>query len=234
MAQRNLQEYWCRKHNNYQLSIINYKLNTPLPSKFLESAVTELASLPSIGRKTALRLALHILKQPAEQTQRFCNAIADLYQNTKQCRICGNISDTDTCEICANPRRDTTLICAVETIKDVMSIEATGQYGGLYHVLGGVISPMDGVAASDLNIESLLARAAAGTAEEVILAISTTMEGETTAYYLYKKLTAYPVKITALARGVGFGNELEYADEITLGRSIKNRTPFENIFNNKN
>jgi recombination protein RecR len=209
-------------------------VNTTLPSKLLDAAVTELASLPGIGRKTALRLALHLLRQPVEQTQRFCNAIANMRQSAKQCCVCGNISDTDTCEICANPRRDTTLICVVETIKDVMSIEATAQYCGLYHVLGGVISPMDGVGASDLNIESLFVRAAAGVAEEVILAISTTMEGETTAYYLYKKLSAFPVKITALARGVGFGNELEYADEITLGRSIKNRTPFENIFNNKN
>jgi recombination protein RecR len=212
-----------------------YTMNpTPLPSKLLDAAVSELASLPSIGRKTALRLALHLLRQPPEQTERFCNAIADLRRNVKQCRICCNISDTDTCEICANPRRDSTLICVVETIRNVMSIEATAQYNGLYHVLGGVISPMDGIAASDLNVESLIMRAVAGNVAEIILAISTTMEGETTAYYLYKKLIAYPVKISTLARGVGFGDELEYADEITLGRSIKNRTPFENIFGNKN
>ncbi|GHT13953.1 recombination protein RecR [Bacteroidia bacterium] len=204
-----------------------------LPSKLLDTAVGELASLPGIGRKTALRLALHLLKQPAEQVNYFGNAIIAMRNEVKQCRVCCNISDSDTCEICANPNRESSTICVVENVQDVMSIEATLQYNGLYHVLGGVISPMDGISPGDLNIASLLERVAAGDAKEAIIAISTTMEGETTAYYLYKKLSAYPIKISALARGVEFGNELEHTDEITLGRSIKNRTPFENLFGHK-
>jgi recombination protein RecR len=204
-----------------------------LPSKLLDSAVTELALLPGIGRKTALRLALHLLRQPEEQAVRLGSAIIALRRDVKQCCVCGNISDADTCDICADTRRDRAVVCVVETAKDVMSIEHTLQYGGLYHVLGGVISPIEGIAPSDLNIDALLRRVAVGDVAEVIVAISTTMEGETTAYYLYKKLSAYPVKITALARGVGFGDELEHTDEITLGRSIKNRTPFENIFEHR-
>jgi recombination protein RecR len=204
-----------------------------LPSKLLENAVQEMSSLPGVGRKTALRLVLHLLKQPREHVQRFGASFITLRNEVKKCRVCSNISDSDTCCVCSNPHRDHSTICAVESIKDVMSIEGTGQYRGVYHVLGGIISPVDGVGPSDLTLNELVARVAAGDVKEVIVALSTTMEGETTAYYLYKKLHHYPVHISALARGVGFGDELEYTDEITLGRSIKNRTPFENIFGSR-
>ncbi|MDR1415984.1 MAG: recombination mediator RecR [Prevotellaceae bacterium] len=204
-----------------------------LPSKLLESAVQEMSSLPSVGRKTALRLVLHLLKQPREQVERFGMSFITLRNEVKKCRVCGNISDSDTCRICSNPRRDHSTVCVVESIKDVMSIEGTGQYSGVYHVLGGIISPIDGVGPSDLTFDELVARVATGNVKEVIVALSTTMEGETTAYYLYKKLHERSVQISALARGVGFGDELEYTDEITLGRSIKNRTPFENIFGSR-
>jgi recombination protein RecR len=202
--------------------------NSVLPSKLLDAAVNEFASLPGIGYKSALRLALFMLRQPLEQTERFCNALANMRLYAKKCLVCCNISDNDICDICADPRRSQNVICVVENIRDVMSIEATMQYSGRYHVLGGVISPMDGVHPADLNIESLLKRVPSGI-DEVILAIGSGMEGETTAYYIYKKLCEYPVKITALARGVGFGEELEYADEITLGRSIKNRMPYADV-----
>ncbi|MDR0414475.1 MAG: recombination mediator RecR [Prevotellaceae bacterium] len=204
-----------------------------LPSKLLESAVQEMSSLPSIGRKTALRLVLHLLKQPREQVERFGTSFITLRNEVKKCRVCRNISDGDTCHVCANPRRDHSTICVVESVVDVMAIEGTGQYGGVYHVLGGVISPIDGVGPSDLAFDELVERVAAGGVKEVVVALSTTMEGETTAYYLYKKLCSHHVMLSALARGVGFGDELEYTDELTLGRSIKNRTPFENIFGSK-
>ncbi len=204
-----------------------------LPSKLLESAVNEMSSLPGVGRKTALRLVLHLLKQPREQVERFGTSFITLRNEVKSCRVCSNISDTDTCGICSNPRRDHGTVCVVESIKDVLSIESTGQYGGVYHVLGGIISPINGVSPSDLTIEQLIARASEGSVREVIVALSTTMEGETTAYFLYKKLKDFPIQLSALARGVGFGDELEYTDEITLGRSIKNRTPFENVFANR-
>jgi recombination protein RecR len=201
-----------------------------LPSKLLDAAVNELASLPGIGRKTALRLALHILKQPTDQVERFGKALITLRNEVKECNVCYNISDNDVCEICSNPKRSDNVVCVVESIKDIMSIEATLQYNGLYHVLGGIISPIEGISPSDLNITSLVNRVATGNIKEIIIALSTTMEGETTAYYLFKKLTPYLVQISALARGVGFGDELEHTDEITLGRSIKNRTPFEHVF----
>ncbi|MDR1227144.1 MAG: recombination mediator RecR [Prevotellaceae bacterium] len=201
-----------------------------LPSKLLEAAVNEMSSLPGIGRKTALRLVLHLLKQPRESVTQFSNSFLTLRNEVKKCSVCSNISDSNTCDICSNPHRDHSTICVVESIKDVMSIEATLQYSGVYHVLGGIISPIDGVGPSDLTIDELMERVAAGSIAEVIVALSTTMEGETTAFYLFKKLALYQVKISALARGVGFGDELEYTDEITLGRSIKNRTPFEKVF----
>jgi recombination protein RecR len=204
-----------------------------LPSKLLEGAVNEMSSLPGVGRKTALRLVLHLLKQPREQVERFGSSFIALRNEVKSCRVCCNISDTDTCEICANPRRDHSTVCVVESIKDVLSIESTGQFGGVYHVLGGIISPINGVSPSDLSIDALVARAASGAVGEVIVALSTTMEGETTAYFLYKKLKDFPLRLSALARGVGFGDELEYTDEITLGRSIKNRTPFESVFGSR-
>jgi recombination protein RecR len=203
------------------------------PSKLLEQAVREFASLPGIGNKTALRLVLHLLKQEEEDVLNFGNAIIELKRNIHHCKICCNISDTETCQICSNPRRDANMVCVVENIRDVMSIENTSQYNGLYHVLGGIISPIDGIGPSDLTVDSLEERVRAGGIDEVILALSTTMEGDTTNFYIYKKLKAYPVKVSALARGLAIGDELEYADEITLGRSIVDRTPFEATFGGK-
>ncbi len=200
------------------------------PSKLLEQAVREFASLPGIGNKTALRLVLHLLKQDEEEVLSFGNAMIELKRNIHHCKICQNISDTKTCQICANPKRDGNLICVVENIRDVMSVENTNQYNGLYHVLGGIISPIDGIGPADLTIDSLEQRIKAGGIDEVILALSTTMEGDTTNFYIYKRLKTYTVKISTLARGVATGDELEYADEITLGRSILDRTPFENSF----
>jgi recombination protein RecR len=203
------------------------------PSKLLEQAVREFASLPGIGNKTALRLVLHLLKQEEEDVVNFGNAIIELKRNIHHCKICCNISDTETCQICSNTRRDANMVCVVENIRDVMSIENTSQYNGLYHVLGGIISPIDGIGPSDLTVDSLEERVRAGGIDEVILALSTTMEGDTTNFYIYKKLKAYPVKVSALARGLAIGDELEYADEITLGRSIVDRTPFEATFGGK-
>ena len=200
------------------------------PSKLLEKAVREFAGLPGIGNKTALRLVLHLLKQDAEEVEGFGNALIELKKNIHHCRVCQNISDTELCQICSNPRRDGSLVCVVENIRDVMSVENTNQYTGLYHVLGGIISPMDGVGPADLTIDMLEERVKTGQAKEVILALSTTMEGDTTNFYVYKRLNQYPVRITTLARGLATGDELEYADEITLGRSIVDRTPYETTF----
>jgi recombination protein RecR len=197
-----------------------------LPSKLLNSAVEEFAKLPGVGRKTALRLALHLLKQPREDVEKFGNAFIALRNEIKHCAVCHTLSDDSLCSVCSNPRRDQSLVCIVETIREVLSIENTQQYNGVYHVLGGIISPMDGVSPNDLTIEPLMQRVAAGGIKEVVLALSTTMEGETTCFYLYKKLRDFPVEVTTIARGVGFGDELEYTDELTLGRSIKNRQPF--------
>lgn len=202
------------------------------PSKLLENAIGEFAKLPGIGRKSALRLVLHLLRQSREEVECFGNAFIRLRNEIKYCRRCRNISDTDTCSICANPKRDPKTICVVENIKDVLSIENTQQFHGLYHVLGGVISPMEGIGPGDLNIGSLVERVGNESAEEVILALSPTMEGDTTNFYIYKKLSASGsnVKVTTIARGIAIGDELEYADEVTLGRSIVNRTPYhENI-----
>lgn len=189
--------------------------------------MTELSRLPGIGRKTALRLALHILRCDESRGVRLGQSIIDMRQGVRYCNICHNISETDVCPVCADPTRDSRTICVVETVKDVMSFENTGQYSGLYHVLGGVISPMDGIGPDQLEIASLISRVEAGEIDEVILALSATMEGETTNFYIYRKLAPYPdVKITQLARGVSVGNEIEYTDEITLGRSLLNRTLF--------
>jgi recombination protein RecR len=196
------------------------------PSKLLEQAVKEFAKLPGIGNKTALRLVLHLLKQETEDVEVFGQTIIQLRNNIKHCQICRNISDTDVCQICSNNSRNHEIICVVENIRDVMSVENTNQYRGVYHVLGGIISPMDGIGPGDLFIDSLEDRVAKGDIKEIILALSTTMEGDTTNFYIYKRLSKYPVKITTLARGVAVGDELEYADEITLGRSIVNRTLF--------
>jgi recombination protein RecR len=199
-----------------------------ISSKLLSAAVDEMASLPGIGRKTALRLALHLLKQPIENVERFGNAFIRMRKDLYHCTICNNISDTPVCLICADKSRDTSTICVVESIREVMSIENTMQYNGLYHVLGGIISPMEGIGPSDLKINSLLERASDENIREVILALSTTIEGETTGFFLYKKLSTCNVYVSIIARGVSFGDEIEYTDEITLGRSIKNRQPFKN------
>ncbi len=196
------------------------------PSQLLERAVEEFAKLPGIGSKTAMRLVLHLLRQDVKAVESFGNSIIRLRQEVKFCHVCHNISDSDTCEICSNPRRDQATICVVENIQDVMAIEATQQYRGTYHVLGGVISPMDGIGPSDLHIQSLVERVAAGDVAEVILALSPTMEGDTTNFYVYRKLAESGVKVSVIARGVAQNDELQYTDEITLGRSIVNRTPF--------
>jgi recombination protein RecR len=197
-------------------------------SKLLENAVNEFSRLPGVGQKTALRLVLHLLNQPVADVEGFSNAITKLKNEIRFCQICHNISDLAVCEICASVKRDKTLICIVEDTRDVMAIENTGQYNGVYHVLGGLISPMEGIGPSDLNIESLVKRVTDTDVAEVILAVSATMEGDTTIFYLYKKLNGKNIKISAIARGIAFGGELEYVDEITLGRSIATRVPYEN------
>ena len=197
------------------------------PSQLLERAVQEFSRLPGIGRKTALRLVLHLLRQDGEDVERFTETIARMRQEVQYCHVCHNISDSDTCPICADPRRDASVVCVVENIQDVMDIENTQQYHGLYHVLGGIISPMDGIGPSDIEIDSLVERVKAGDVSEVILALSPTMEGDTTNFYIYRKLSPMGVKVSVIARGVAVGNELEYTDEVTLGRSIMNRTLFE-------
>lgn len=197
------------------------------PSRLLENAVNEFAKLPGIGRKSALRLVLHLLRQESEDVTNFGNSLIQLRNEIKHCKICHNISDTETCQICSNPSRNNSIICVVENIRDVMSIENTHQFNGLYHVLGGIISPMDGVGPSDLEIESLVKRVAQNETIEVILALSTTMEGDTTNFYIYRKLKDKDIKLSTLARGVSIGDELEYTDEITLGRSLMHRVPYE-------
>ena len=202
-------------------------------SKLLEDAVAEFSKLPGIGQKTALRLVLNLLSQDQAEVEHFGNAIIKLKQNIKQCAICHNIADFEVCEICASVKRDRSLVCVVEDTRDVMAIENTGQYTGLYHVLGGLVSPMDGIGPADLFIESLVKRVAGGDIVEVILALSPNMEGDTTLFYLYKKLKDFSVTISTIARGVAFGGELEYTDEITLGRSIVTRVPYETTLMNR-
>ena len=196
------------------------------PSRLLERAVQEFSKLPGIGRKTALRLVLHMLRQSTPDVEQFADAIATMKREVKYCRSCHNISDTDLCPICSDSRRDATAICVVENIQDVMAIENTQQFHGLYHVLGGLISPMDGIGPNDLEIESLVQRVGEGQVKEVILALSSTMEGDTTNFYIFRKLAPADVAVSIIARGIAVGNELEYTDEVTLGRSILNRTPF--------
>lgn len=197
------------------------------PSQLLEKAVQEFSKLPGIGRKTALRLVLWMLRQDDTDVIQFADAVKQLKAEVKYCKVCHNISDSDICPICADHRRDRTIVCVVENIQDVMAIENTQQFYGLYHVLGGVISPMDGMGPADIEIDSLIERVGEGEVQEVILALSPTMEGDTTNFYIYRKLAPSGVKISVIARGIAIGNELEYADEVTLGRSITNRTLFE-------
>ena len=197
------------------------------PSQLLEEAVTEFAKLPGIGRKTALRLVLHLLRQPAEEVEGFATAVSRMKQEVRYCRVCHNISDEEVCPICSDHRRDQSTVCVVENIQDVLAVENTQQYHGLYHVLGGIISPMDGIGPVDLEIDSLVERVRRGGIEEVILALSSTMEGDTTNFYISRKLADVDVKLSVIARGISVGNELEYTDEVTLGRSIMNRIPFK-------
>ena len=196
------------------------------PSKLIENAVEELAKLPGVGRKTALRLALHLLKSETEETQSLSEALVKMRSEITYCQTCHNISDTEICNICANPLRDHSLLCVVSDIRDVIAIENTGQYKGVYHVLGGVISPIEGIGPTDLNISSLVERLPQSEIKEIVLAVSPTMEGDTTAFYITRKLRDFSVKITTIARGVPVGGELEYTDEITLGRSIVERTSY--------
>ncbi len=199
------------------------------PSSLLEDAVNEFAKLPGIGRKTALRLCLYLLRKSEADAEKFGDAIVRLRKEIQYCRVCHNIANADICDICSNPARDHATVCVVENIKDVISIENTQQFKGLYHVLGGIISPMDGIGPSDIEISSLIERVGKEEIKEIILALGATMEGDTTNFYIYRKLAPFPVRITTIARGVAIGDELEYADEITLGRSITNRIEFSSV-----
>lgn len=198
-----------------------------IPSKYMEEAVEQLATLPSVGKRSALRLVIHLLNRKPEEIERFANAFLEMKKHVKYCKSCGNISDEVICEICTNPRRKHDEICVVEDVRDVIAIEETGSYQGIYHVLGGIISPMDGIGPSDLNISSLLDKVQKGEVKEVIFALSATMEGDTTNFFLFKKLQPSGIVISTLSRGVSVGSELQYADGLTLGRSIINRTPFK-------
>lgn len=197
------------------------------PSQLLERAVESFSQLPGVGRKTALRLVLHLLRQSTEDVDSFADAITRVKHDVKYCKVCHNISDTDVCSICSDPHRDASVVCVVENIQDVMAIENTQQFHGLYHVLGGIISPMDGIGPNDLEIESLVKRVEEGEVKEIILALASTMEGDTTNFYISRKLKDKQVKLSVIARGISVGDELEYTDEVTLGRSILNRTPFD-------
>lgn len=201
-------------------------------SKLLEKAVNEMAQLPGIGKRTALRLVLHLLKQPVEQTQFLSQALTSMREEVKFCVKCHNISDVELCEICANKSRNHSIICIVEDIRDVMAIENTNQFKGIYHVLGGKISPIDGIGPSQLNIKTLVEKVKSGAIEEIIFALSSTMEGDTTNFYIFKQIKEYTIKTSTIARGIAVGDELEYADEVTLGRSIVQRVPFENFIKN--
>ncbi|HHT34251.1 MAG: recombination mediator RecR [Proteiniphilum sp.] len=205
-------------------------MNSSYPSALLENAVNEFARLPGIGRKTALRLVLHLLRQEEEKVTHFAETILKMRREITYCTLCHNISDTTVCSICNDATRDRSVVCVVENVKEVMAIEKTVQYSGLYHVLGGIISPIDGIGPSNLEIGSLEERVKRGEIREVILALSATMEGDTTNFYIYRRLQAYPVKVSIIARGVSIGDEIEYADEVTLGRSILNRTPFDESY----
>lgn len=196
-------------------------------SKLLENAINEMSQLPGIGKRTALRLVLHLLDQPKEQTNQLANALETLRSEIKFCKSCNNISDVELCEICSNPNRNDDIICVVEDVRDVMAIESTSSFKGLYHVLGGKISPMDGIGPNELNISSLVEKVRTGNIKEIIFALSSTMEGDTTNFYIYKQIKDYDIITSTIARGISVGDELEYADEITLGRSILNRIPFE-------
>lgn len=199
-------------------------------SRYLEKAVEEIGNLPGIGKKTALRLALHLLKKEKQEVHALSTSLLELKEKVIYCESCGNLSDKSVCEICSNPHRDKSLVCVIEDIRDVMAIENTGQYKGIYHVLGGVISPMEGIGPSELNIDQLLNKAKEGLVHEIIFGLGTTMEGETTTFYLYKKLAGFDIQLSSIARGIAMGDQLEYADELTLARSIAQRVPYESSF----
>lgn len=201
-----------------------------LPSKLVEAAVEQFSTLPGIGKRTALRLVLHLLKQSKENVNAFGNTFIEMRNNIRYCKSCHNISDKDICEICSDHKRDHSIICVVEDVRDVMAIENTMQYRGVYHVLGGIISPMNGIGPNELNIESLITKAASGEVKEMIFALSATIEGDTTNFYIFKRIKDYNIKTSVIARGVAIGDDLEYTDEVTLGRSILNRVPYENSF----
>jgi len=201
-------------------------------SKLIEEAVDQFATLPGVGRKTALRLVLNLLKRSPQEVERFSRSFTNLRENIRFCKNCFNLADSDLCNVCSTPSRNQAVICVVEDIRDIMALESTQQFRGVYHVLGGMISPMDGIGPGDLRIEELVSRVSAG-AEEVILALNTTMEGDTTCFYIYRKIKDFPIKISTLARGVAIGDDLEYTDEITLGRSLMNRTPYEASLNTR-
>jgi len=198
-----------------------------LPSKLVEVAVNELSKLPGVGKKTALRLALHLLKKDENSALDLGESIINMRKNIKFCTLCHNISDTDICHICSNPYRSKNLLCIIEDVRDMIAIENTHQYNGVYHILGGVISPMDGIGPGDLNINTLIEKLSNNTISEIVLALRTTIEGDTTSFYIYNKIKSFDIKVSIIARGIAIGDELEYADEITLGRSILNRTPYE-------
>ncbi len=222
---KRLKDYICK---NKQFSV------NSLPSRVFETAVNELAKLPGIGRKTALRMALHLLKSRKEDAEAFGMAIIRMHNDIRYCRECGNISDDELCSICGSPKRDKSIVCVVEDIRDVIAIENTGQFNGVYHVLGGIISPMEGIGPDELNIEGLIEKVNSGSLTEIILALPTTIEGDTTNFYIYKKLHSSAIPVTMIARGISIGDELEHTDEVTLGRSIVNRTPYESIIQKKN
>lgn len=204
---------------------------TSYPSKLVERAVEQLSTLPGVGRKTALRLALHLLARPQIDTHTFAHALVEMRDGTVYCKQCHNISDTELCPICSNPKRDASIVCVVQHVGDVLAIENTGQYRGVYHVLGGVISPIDGIGPEDLKIMELVERVKSGAVQEVILALGTTMEGDTTNFFIYRSLSGLDVRLSVIARGVAIGDEIEYADEVTLGRSILTRTDFDQSLN---
>lgn len=204
-----------------------------LNSSLLDNAVSELSRLPGVGRKTALRLALYLLRQPEEMSESLGQAIIKLRREMRYCSVCHNVSESEICPLCSDPKRDSSVVCVVENVKDVLTIEATHEHHGLYHVLGGLISPLEGISPHDLEIDSLIKRVEAGDISEIILALSPTMEGDTTDFYIFRRLKDYPVKVTVIARGVSVGSELEYTDELTLGRSIQQRIPFDSTFSDR-
>jgi recombination protein RecR len=209
-----------------KFAIQNIEVDLHIPSKYIQNAVEQMASLPGVGKKTALRLVLDLLKRDPKSVEKFSSAFIELIQNIKKCKSCGVIADNDMCNICLNPKRDKSIVCVVEDLRDVLAIEATESFNGIYHVLGGIISPMDGIGPGDLNFQSLVQKAESGEIKEAILALSATMEGDTTNFYIYKKIGQFNLEISTLSRGVAVGSELHYADEITLGRSIMNRMPY--------